>query len=130
MCEYCDYTIRRIQHIINVHYQQTHLYDNLKYEDGPKIPFTSVGVNCLFVNLPKVLISFCYSDDGEWKVNVENQYGSASSECILTLRVPKNYRKPKFVENLKPFLTKEGLVSFECKVVGFPTPLLRYKITQ
>ena len=83
-----------------------------------KIPFSYVCVNCLYV-------PFYYSDDGEWKVNVENQYGSASSECILTLRVPKNYRKPKFVENLKPFLTKEGLVSFECKVVGFPTPLLR-----
>ena len=65
------------------------------------------------------------SDDGEWKVNVENQFGSASSECTLTLRVPKNYRKPRFVENLKAVLTKEGLVSFECKVVGYPTPLLR-----
>ena len=65
------------------------------------------------------------SDDGDWKVNVENQFGSATSECTLTLRVPKNYRKPRFVENLKAVLTKEGLVSFECKVVGFPTPLLR-----
>ena len=65
------------------------------------------------------------SDDGDWKVNVENQWGSATSECTLTLRVPKNYRKPRFVENLKAVLTKEGLVSFECKVVGFPTPLLR-----
>ena len=66
------------------------------------------------------------SDDGEWKVNVENQFGSASSEATLTLRVPKNYRKPRFVENLKAVLTKEGLVSFECKVVGYPTPLLRW----
>ena len=65
------------------------------------------------------------SDDGDWKVNMENQFGSATSECTLTLRVPKNYRKPRFVENLKAVLTKEGLVSFECKVVGFPTPLLR-----
>ena len=65
------------------------------------------------------------SDDGQWRVNVENQFGSASSECTLTLRVPKNYRKPRFVENLKAVLTKEGLVSFECKVVGYPTPLLR-----
>ncbi len=40
--------------------------------------------------------------------------------------VPKNYRVPKFVEDLKAVLTKEGLVSFECKVVGFPTPVLRY----
>lgn len=30
------------------------------------------------------------------------------------------------MENLKAILTEEGLVSFECKVVGFPTPLLRW----
>merc|ERR1712128_374515 len=65
-------------------------------------------------------------DDGEWKVSVENQFGCAASECTLTLRVPKNYRKPRFVENLKAVLTKEGLVSFECKVVGYPTPVLRW----
>ena len=40
--------------------------------------------------------------------------------------MPKNYRKPRFVENLKAVLTKDGLVSFECKVIGFPTPILRY----
>lgn len=25
-------------------------------------------------------------DDGEWKVSIENQFGSAASECTLTLR--------------------------------------------
>lgn len=30
------------------------------------------------------------------------------------------------MESLKAVLTEEGLVSFECKVVGFPTPLLRW----
>lgn len=30
------------------------------------------------------------------------------------------------MENLKAVLTEEGLVSFECKVVGFPTPLLKW----
>jgi len=39
---------------------------------------------------------------------------------------PKNYRKPRFLESLKAVLTDEGLVSFECKVVGFPTPQLRW----
>jgi hypothetical protein len=66
------------------------------------------------------------SDDGEWKITAENQFGTTSSQCILTLRVPKNYRVPKFVDELKAVLTKEGLVSFECKVVGFPTPILRW----
>ena len=44
---------------------------------------------------------------------------------IIIIAVPKNYRKPRFVESLRAVLTKEGLVSFECKVVGYPTPLLR-----
>lgn len=30
------------------------------------------------------------------------------------------------MESLKAILTEEGLVSFECKVVGFPTPYLRW----
>lgn len=40
--------------------------------------------------------------------------------------VPKHFRKPRFMETLKAVLTEEGLVSFECKVVGSPTPLLRW----
>lgn len=39
---------------------------------------------------------------------------------------PKNYRAPRFLESLKAVLTDEGLVSFECKVVGFPTPQLSW----
>lgn len=30
------------------------------------------------------------------------------------------------MENLQAVLTEEGLVSFECKVVGFPTPVLSW----
>jgi hypothetical protein len=30
------------------------------------------------------------------------------------------------LESLKAVLTDEGLVSFECKVVGFPTPQLQW----
>jgi len=64
-------------------------------------------------------------DDGEWKVILINEDGlSSSSSCQLSIVVPKNYRKPRFLDNLKAVLTEEGLVSFECKVVGFPTPHL------
>lgn len=45
---------------------------------------------------------------------------------LLLFSVPKNYRKPKFLESLKAILTEEGLVSFECKVVGYPTPHLSW----
>lgn len=41
-------------------------------------------------------------DDGEWKVTVKNDGGETSSAaCLLTLVVPKNYRPPRFLENLK-----------------------------
>nr|CAD7443958.1 unnamed protein product [Timema bartmani] len=54
--------------------------------------------------------------------------GSFEKEMSLDipLRDPKNYRRPRFLESLKAILTEEGLVSFECKVVGYPTPQLRW----
>lgn len=42
------------------------------------------------------------------------------------ITVPKNYRSPEFVEDLQAIFTDDGLVSFECKVVGVPTPVLRW----
>ncbi|XP_046632684.1 titin homolog isoform X7 [Daphnia pulicaria] len=67
-------------------------------------------------------------DDGEWKVAIKNEGVDAESNAsaVLTLVVPKNYRPPRFLESLKAILTEEGLVSFECKVVGFPTPQLQW----
>ena len=67
-------------------------------------------------------------DDGEWKVAIKNQgvEAESSASAVLTLVVPKNYRPPRFLESLKAVLTEEGLVSFECKVVGFPTPQLQW----
>lgn len=71
------------------------------------------------------------TDDGEWNVRFYSPDGAdgeliTQSTCNLSIVIPKNYRKPKFMENLKAILTEEGLVSFECKVVGFPTPQLRW----
>ena len=65
-------------------------------------------------------------DDGEWKCVIQNDGGQTETSSILTLVVPKNYRPPRFLENLRAILTEEGLVSFECKVVGFPTPQLQW----
>lgn len=44
----------------------------------------------------------------------------------MHIAVPKHFKKPRFLDTLKAVLTEEGLVSFECKVVGSPTPLLRW----
>jgi len=43
-----------------------------------------------------------------------------------TFPVPKAYKRPEFVEELRALLTEAGTVSLECKVVGIPTPVLRW----
>ncbi|KAG7188126.1 hypothetical protein KM043_015968 [Ampulex compressa] len=66
-------------------------------------------------------------DEGEWKcVATSTESMKQFTTCYVAMSIPKNYRKPRFMESLKAVLTEEGLVSFECKVVGFPTPLLRW----
>ncbi|XP_038216981.1 uncharacterized protein LOC119835922 isoform X2 [Zerene cesonia] len=68
-----------------------------------------------------------WADEGEWKCVATSAGGRVGiSTCNVTMDVPKNYRKPRFMENLQAVLTEEGLVSFECKVVGFPTPVLSW----
>ncbi|XP_064076451.1 muscle M-line assembly protein unc-89-like isoform X2 [Vanessa tameamea] len=68
-----------------------------------------------------------WPDEGEWKCVVTSTGGRVGiSTCYISMDVPKNYRKPRFMENLQAVLTEEGLVSFECKVVGFPTPVLSW----
>jgi Immunoglobulin domain len=42
------------------------------------------------------------------------------------LSVPKAYKPPEFIEELQAILTEQGTVSLECKVVGVPTPVLRW----
>ncbi|EDW77112.2 uncharacterized protein Dwil_GK22102 [Drosophila willistoni] len=66
-------------------------------------------------------------DAGEWKCVVTSFEGCVGiSTSVVTMDIPKNYRKPRFMESLRAVLTEEGLVSFECKVVGFPTPVLKW----
>ncbi|CAH2035685.1 unnamed protein product, partial [Iphiclides podalirius] len=68
-----------------------------------------------------------WGDQGEWKCVATSTGGRLGiSTCRVTMDVPKNFRKPRFMENLQAVLTEEGLVSFECKVVGFPTPVLSW----
>ncbi|XP_039306923.1 titin isoform X3 [Solenopsis invicta] len=66
-------------------------------------------------------------DEGEWKCVASSEDNMKQfTSCYVAMSIPRNYRKPRFMENLKAVLTEEGLVSFECKVVGFPTPWLRW----
>lgn len=49
-----------------------------------------------------------------------------SAISAKNLSVPKAYKKPEFIEELRALLTETGTVSLECKVVGVPTPVLRW----
>lgn len=40
--------------------------------------------------------------------------------------VPKAYKRPEFVSELRALLTETGTVSLECKVIGVPTPILNW----
>ncbi|XP_039287324.1 LOW QUALITY PROTEIN: muscle M-line assembly protein unc-89 [Nilaparvata lugens] len=66
-------------------------------------------------------------DQGQWKCVATSNLGLKSiTACNVAMTFPKNYRAPRFLEALRAVLTEEGLVSFECKVVGFPTPQLQW----
>lgn len=45
---------------------------------------------------------------------------------ILQFTVPKAYKRPEFISELRALLTETGTVSLECKVVGVPTPILNW----
>lgn len=45
---------------------------------------------------------------------------------IRVVSVPKAFKKPIFIEPLRAVLTQRGIVSLECKVIGVPTPKLRW----
>lgn len=46
--------------------------------------------------------------------------------CSWLFPVPKAYKSPQFLEELRAILTEQGTVSLECKVIGVPTPALRW----
>ncbi|CAG0914304.1 unnamed protein product [Notodromas monacha] len=86
-------------------------------EDGAKFSAFALRIDVLPAEV---------GDEGDWKCEIHNDGGKVDTTCNVRLAVPKNYRPPRFLEELKAMLTEEGLVSFECKVVGFPTPTLRW----
>lgn len=94
-----------------------------RVEDSENVRFVEDGVGMYMIEVKQSMSS----DAGEWKCVVTSVEGSVGiSTATVDMDIPKNYRKPRFMENLKAVLTEEGLVSFECKVVGFPTPILKW----
>ncbi|XP_023937954.2 uncharacterized protein LOC112045836 isoform X2 [Bicyclus anynana] len=94
-----------------------------KIEPNDKYRAQEDGVGGYLLEIP----SAEWQDEGEWKCVATSSGGRIGiTTCYVSMDVPKNYRKPRFMENLQAVLTEEGLVSFECKVVGFPTPILSW----
>lgn len=65
-------------------------------------------------------------DEGQWMCQAEGAGGRSTCIATIGVMVPKAYKQPKFVEELQAILTEHGTVSLECKVVGVPTPKLRW----
>lgn len=65
-------------------------------------------------------------DGGRWMCMAENASGRNSCLAVLNVLVPKAYKAPEFIEDLRALLTEQGTVSLECKVIGVPTPFLRW----
>lgn len=55
----------------------------------------------------------------EWKCVAINDYGQSVTSCFTKLCVPKHFKAPRFLEELKASFTPEGTVNLECKVRMF-----------
>lgn len=55
-------------------------------------------------------------DQAEWKCVAVNKYGQTVTSCFLKLNIPKHFKPPKFLDELKIAFSNEGSVNLECKV--------------
>lgn len=62
------------------------------------------------------IISLEIDDQAEWKCVAVNKYGQTVTSSFLKLVVPKNYKPPRFLEELRIAFSNEGSVNLECKV--------------
>lgn len=62
----------------------------------------------------------------EWKCVATNDYGQSVTSSFVKLNIPKHYKKPKFLEDLKAVMSEEGAVNLECKVNFLNINLLNY----
>ena len=66
-------------------------------------------------------------DEGSWEIVLDSgEEEPLSSFCIVKVIIPKHFKPPKFLEDLKVALGEDGNVSLECKVIGIPQPTLTW----
>lgn len=95
--------------------------NDLPVSEGERFHFLHEG-NFFCADVAPVTVE----DGGRWTCMAENRAGRSSCSCRLNVLVPKAYKAPEFLEELKAVLTEQGTVSLECKVVGVPTPVLKW----
>ncbi|XP_022161453.1 uncharacterized protein LOC111027387 isoform X2 [Myzus persicae] len=95
--------------------------DNGIVNEGPLYHLTADGLGMYGVEIKSLRADHSTT----WKCVATSSTGSkAVTSCVVSVSYPKNYRVPRFLESLRAIMTDEGLVSFECKVIGYPTPQL------
>ncbi len=85
-------------------------------------------------------------EQGSWECLLEDGEEILSSFCVLKViliiiiaflfmtpspqsfqvLIPKHFKPPRFLEDLRVFLGDTGNVSLECKVIGIPQPALKW----
>jgi len=53
---------------------------------------------------------------GSWEILLEDESELVSSFCVVRVVVPRHFKAPKFLEDLRVALAENGNVSLECKV--------------
>nr|CAH7764912.1 unnamed protein product [Callosobruchus chinensis] len=92
-----------------------------RVEEGERYRFVNEGkFHCVDV------VPVMAEDTGRWTCTARNLSGQSSSSCHLNVLIPKTYKAPEFLSEVRAVLTEQGTVSLECKVAGVPTPLLRW----
>lgn len=67
-------------------------------------------------------------DQAEWKCVAINKYGQTATSSFLKLNIPKNFKSPRFLEELRIAFSNEGSVNLECKVSECANIISKYEI--
>lgn len=80
--------------------------------DSNRYQFSSEENGTFMLNIVPLEID----DQAEWKCVAINKYGQTVTSSFLKLNVPKNFKAPRFLEELRIAFSNEGSVNLECKV--------------
>ncbi|VVC32965.1 Hypothetical protein CINCED_3A023493 [Cinara cedri] len=90
--------------------------------ESSRYRFSTEGDGTFILNIVPLEIE----DQTEWKCVAINKYGQTVTSSFLRLIIPKNFKSPRFLEELRIAFSNEGSVNLECKVIGVPQPQLKW----